>query len=350
MMKETMNGFERTDAALKWKIPDRVPVVPQNSDMAICLSGYGMYECLHDPKKLANALLQAQEQMDYDGIMLGPDAALLSEALGCEVVYRENNPPAVVSHILENLSDVDKLQPIDLSKNKRIQTWLEASKIILEKTKGKVFLICRADQGAFSLATLLRGSQQLMLDLVMGEDKERVLTLLKYCNEVHIQFAAMIKSVGAHATTCGDAYCGPGLISPDMYKEYALPFQQIASKRITQEIGIPYSIHICGTTDLIHESWAQSGATFFEIDHCTNIKSLREVTYGKIALFGNLNTSSLCLSEPAEVQQACRELFDIVNPSTGFILSSGCSMAGNTKIENILAMVEISKKYPYSKK
>ena len=344
-MADIMNGYERCMTALQWGKPDRIPVVPQNSDMAIHLSGYGMYECSHNPQKLAAALLEAQEKMQYDGIMLGADAAILAEALGCKTIYREDNPPAIVGGILSELSDVDKLQEIDLSKNQRIITWLEASRIIIEKTKGKIFLICRADQGAFSLATLLRGSQEFMLDLAFGEDIPRIMKLLEFCNNIHIQFARLVKSIGAHATTCGDAYCGPGLISPEMYEKYALPFQQKAAHEIIQKTGIPYSIHICGTTDIIHDSWVKSGATFFEIDHRTNIKQLREKTLGKISLFGNLDTSLLCLGTPAEVKEKCNELFDIMKPESGFILSSGCSMGANTKVENVLAMVEASKEY-----
>ena len=249
--------------ALQWGKPDRIPVVPQNADMAINMSGYGMYECSHNPKKLASALLEAQEKMQYDGIMLGADAAILAEALGCETIYRDCDPPAIVGKILSELSDVDKLHEIDLSKNQRIITWLEASRIILEKTKGKVFLICRADQGAFSIATFLRGSQEWMLDLALEEDIPRIMKLLEFCNRVHIQFARLIKSIGAHATTCGDAFCGPELISPEMYEKYALPFQQKASYEIAKKMDLPYSIHICGTTDKIHDSWIKSGATFF---------------------------------------------------------------------------------------
>jgi len=346
-MVEKMNGYERCIATLEWKTPDRIPVVPQNSDMAIHLSGYDMYECLNNPRKFAFALLEAQERMGYDGIMIGPDAAILAEALGCETVYRENEPPAIISPVLQELPDVDKLHRVDLSKNNRINTWLKATEICIEKTKGKVFVICRADQGAFSLATFLRGSQQFMLDLAYGEDIPRITKLLEYCNEVHIRFAEMIKATGAHATTCGDAYCGPGLISPDMYEQYALPYQQEASRRIIKTIGIPYSIHICGNTDLIHDFWVQSGATFFEIDNCTDIKQLREKTIGKIALFGNLDTSMLCFGNPEEVKTRCKELFEMMIPSSGFILSSGCSMGKNTKVENVLAMVEAAKEFGF---
>ena len=340
-----MNGYTRCLKALNWEKPDRIPVIPQNSDMSIHLSGYGMRECLYDGKKLANALLSAQEKMGYDGIMIGPDASILAEAAGCEVDYRDDDPPAVTAPILTRLDEVDKLEVPDLSKNQRIKAWLDATKAIIEKTKGEIFVICRADQGAFSLASLLRGSQEFMIDLAMGEQPEQVKKLLDFSNKLHIQFAGLIKESGAHATTCGDAYCGPGLISPEMYREYALPYQKEAVKEIQDRMKLPYSIHICGVTDKIHDCWPDTGAKFFEVDHCTDIVSLRKKTYGKTSLFGNINTSSLCFSSPEEIKTECNELFDKINPSTGFILSSGCSMSANSKTENVIAMMEAAKEY-----
>lgn len=344
-MVNKMNGYERCQAALQWLQPDRIPVVPQNSDMAISMSGYSMYECLHDPSKLASALLEAQEIMQYDGILLGPDAAILAEAVGCEVEYRDNNPPAVVSPILSDLSEIEKLSSVNLVENKRIRTWLEATEVILQKTKGETFVICRADQGAFSLATLLLGNEQMMYALALGESDKEIMKLLAFCNDLHIQFAHLIKSTGAHATTCGDAFCGPGLISPFMYQKYALPFQQEAARQITKQIGLAYSIHICGTTNMIHDLWATSGATFFEVDHCTDIEKLRKETLNRIALLGNLDTASLCSDTPSDIKEKCKELFQVMMPASGFLLSSGCSMSGNTKLENVQAMVEASKEF-----
>ena len=241
-----MNGYERCKSAIGWQKTDCVPAVPQNTVMAISRSGYGMIECLKNPVKLANSVLEAQQEYGYDGNLLGPDSVILAEALGCETHYREDDSPGVVGHIIENIEDVDDLKPIDLLKNKRVNVWLDATRMILEKTKGKVYVICRADQGAFSLATLLRGAENMMLDLALNIDPARISRLLEFCNSVHMQFARLVKDTGAHATTCGDAFCGPGLIGPDLYERFAFPYQKKAVDYIEGEIGIPYSIHICG--------------------------------------------------------------------------------------------------------
>lgn len=339
-----MNGYQRCYNAINWKEIDRLPVIPQNSVMSIMHSGYGMIECLQNPEKLASAALMSVEKYGYDGIMLGPDAAILAEALGCETLHRDDDVPAVVGHLLESIDDVDKLEPIDLTKNNRVVTWLEATKILLEKTKGEKFICCRADQGAFSLATLLRGPENMMMDLLLCEDKTKIYKLLEYCNSVHIQFAKLVQSVGAHATTCGDAYCGPELISAQMYEEFAFPYEKEASEQIKAS-GIDYSIHICGKTHPIHETWSNTGATLFEVDHKTDILNLRRLTKGKTALMGNLDTTLLCNGTTDEVKVACHELVTSMDCSTGFVLSSGCSMAENTNPDNLHAMVEFAEEF-----
>jgi uroporphyrinogen decarboxylase len=342
-----MNGYERCKSAIGWQKTDCIPVVPQNTVMAISRSGYGMIECLKNPVKLANAVLEAQLEYGYDGILLGPDSVILAEALGCETQYLGDDSPGVVGHIIQNIEDVDNLKPIDLLKNKRVNVWLDATRLILEKTKGKVYVICRADQGAFSLATQLRGAENMMLDLVMNVDPARTARLLDFCNLVHIQFARMVKATGAHATTCGDAYCGPGLIGPDLYKMFAFPYQKRAVESIETEIGIPYSIHICGKTAAIHEAWSKTGASVFEVDHLTDMVSLRKHTFRKTCLLGNIDTTLLCSGTTSEVREACNVLLNSIDPSTGFILSSGCSMSANTDPDNVHAMVEAARKHKH---
>ncbi len=343
-MGTAMTPYERCMAAFTWKTPDRAPVIPQNSDHAISLAGYDMLEGSKDARKLAYALLEAREKFGYDGIMLGPDAAILAEALGCPTEYRVEDPPAITGHIIERYDDVSGLKVPDMHKDGRMKVWLEATEILLDKCQD-TFIICRADQVAFSLAALLRGMENLSIDLTSGEHVEGIQKLLAFCNQCHIEFARAIKTVGAHMTTCGDAYGGPELIGPKRYKEYVFPYEKEAATIIQQEIGLPYSIHICGNTDTIHDIWPETGAVAFEVDHKTDIASLRKASLGKNAIIGNLNTTMLCTDSPETVSESCRELFDVMMPGSGFILSSGCSMSANTKVENVEAMVAAAQEF-----
>lgn len=340
-----MDSYERCKAALDWARPDRVPVIPQNSDMAIHLAGYDMAEASKDPRKLASALVASQERFGYDGIMLGPDAAILAEALGCEVAYRAEDPPAVVGPALSDLADYRKLRVPDATREGRMPVWLEAARLIREKLGRSIFLVCRADQCAFSLAALLLGMENLSILLAEGERVEEIKAFLAFCNECHIAFARAISATGADMTTCGDSYGGPGIIGPANYREYVFPFEKAAAAAIQGEIGLPYSIHICGDTNAIHGLWPETGAACFEVDHKTEVSSLRRATLGRNAILGNLDTNLLCSGSVREVEAACAELIATMKPESGFFLSSGCSMSANSSPELLEAMVESAKRF-----
>lgn len=340
-----MNCYERCAAAISWEKPDRVPVIPQNSDMAMQHAGYSLVEGSHDGEMLADALMKSQKEYKFDGIMLGPDAAILAEAAGCETAYRIDNPPAIIGHVLKDLDDVDKLKPVDILKDGRMHAWIKATRILKKEYGNSLFIISRADQGAFDMAALLFGMDKFSMELALQSNPSQVHKLLEYGLDIHVRFAAALKEAGADMVTCGDSYSGPALIGPAYYKEYSFPYEKKAVQKIEKEIGIPYSIHICGNTDAIHDIWPETGATLFEVDHLTNIENLRKSTLGRNAIIGNLDTWLLCTGTPGEVEKACKELIELMMPDSGFILSSGCSMSGNSSPELLHVMVESAKKY-----
>ena len=308
-------------------------------------AGYSLIEGSRSGEMLADALIKSQKEYGFDGIMLGPDAAILAEAAGCKTEYRKDNPPAIIGHAVEDLSDVEKLKPLNIKKDGRMHVWIEATKILKKEYGNSIFIISRADQGAFDMAALLYGMDKLSIELAMRTQPDKVQQLLEYGLDCHVRFAAALKEAGADMVTCGDSYSGPTLIGPKFYKEYSFPYEARAVKMIEKEIGVPYSIHICGETDGIHDIWPETGATLFEVDHLTDIRSLRKTTIGKTALLGNLDTEMLCNGTAAQVEDAAKELFEIMMPDSGFILSSGCSMSGNSSKELLHVLVESAKKY-----
>lgn len=340
-----MNRYERCQAALRWGKPDRIPVIPQNSVLSIHLAGYDMSEASRDAGKLAKALLESQHRFGYDGIMLGPDAAILAEAIGCETVFRPDEPPAVVGPAIADLSEVGKLFVPDMMKDGRMKVWLDATRIIREKVGKSVFLVCRADQCAFSLAALVYGMDNLSIAIAEGDRDEEINALLRFCSECHIAFAKAVADAGADMTTCGDSYGGPALIGPTNYRKFAFPWEKDAVDRIQVEHGLPYSIHICGDTNGIHADWPKTGAACFEVDHKTDIVNLRKETLGKTALLGNIDTGLLCTGAAEEIEQACIDLFKIMDGSSGFILSSGCSMSSNSSPDLLEAMVDAAQRH-----
>ncbi|MFQ5762379.1 MAG: uroporphyrinogen decarboxylase family protein, partial [Candidatus Bathyarchaeia archaeon] len=49
------------------------------------------------------------------------------------------------------------------------------------------------------------------------------------------------------------------------------------------------------------------------------------------------------LATPREVEDYCKKLIDICGQDGGFVLSSGCEVPLNAKLENIRAMINTAK-------
>ena len=343
-MKE-MTSLERVQAVLNGETPDRVPVVPQGFMFSAKTAGYDIGEINRDPAKMAESHRICQEKYGYDGCVVDIDDATLAEACGAKVLFRERDVASVDEHVpvLEDLRDIDKLKLPDPMKDGRICEWLETVERLLDAVGDHVFVMGRADQGPFSLLCLLRGTQDLMMDL-MTEEEEVIHHALEWATEAHIRFAKAQLEAGAHATSMGDAYAGPELISPEMYRSFALPYEKKAAEQIRQ-LGKPYSVHICGNTTKIIQDMGMTGAKILEIDWKTDMGYARSVVPDDVVLMGNINPSDpLCIGGPETVMMQAKDILE-KTAGCGIILSSGCALGANTKPENMQALVQAAKQY-----
>lgn len=343
-MKE-MTSLERVQAVLAGQVPDKLPVVPQCFMLAVETAGKKICEVNKDGRKMAECHIISQEKYGYDGCVIDFDDATIAEAVGAKVIFRED-APAIVDEtrpVLKDLRDVYEMPVPDPGSSGRLNEWLEATRYLKERIGDHVFIMGRADQGPFSIACLLRGTTQFMMDL-MTEDKQLIEDVLDYCRRISAVFAKAQKDAGADATSIGDAFAGPNLISPDMYREFALEPEKRLTKEI-QDYGIPFSIHICGDTTGIIEDMGTTGARILEVDWKLDMGTARKVVPASTVLMGNIDPSSpLVTGTPAEVDEAVKQML-IKTKGFNHIISSGCAMGRNTPPENFRAFVAAARKY-----
>ncbi len=344
-MKE-MTGLERCLAMLDGKAVDRVPVVPQTFMFAAETAGMRIGDINRDGKKMAESHRISQDKYGYDGCVIDIDDASLAEACGSRVIFDNPDEPALVDEhnpLVSDLREVPDLKLPDPLKDGRLPAWLEATRELVDMIGDHVFIMGRADQGPFDLLCLIRGTQNLMMEL-LTEDPKVIWAALDWCREANLIFAKAQKDAGAHATSIGDSYAGPNLISPDMYRTFALE-HEITLARQVQEYGIPWSLHICGKTNDIMADMASTGAKILEIDWQVDMKRAREIVPDSTVLMGNIDPSHpLAHGTPAEVDSLSKEIIEGTR-GVGLFLSSGCAMGRNTKPENLTAMVRAAQKY-----
>ncbi|MCK5152831.1 MAG: hypothetical protein KAQ93_00605, partial [Spirochaetales bacterium] len=271
-MKE-MNGLERCLTVLDGKLADYVPVVPQAFLFAAETAGFKIGDICRNGKKMAMSHKISQEKYGYDGCVIDIDDASLAEACGAKVIFDNPEEPALVDEHNPFVTDLRQFQDMKLPdplKDGRLPAWLEATSTLVEMIGDHVFIMGRADQGPFDLLCLLRGTQNLMMELIT-EDPKVIWAALDWCREVCLIFAKAQKDAGAHATSIGDALAGPNLISPAMYHQFALEHEVTLARQV-QEYDIPWSLHMCGNTNEILTDMASTSAKIVELDWQVDMK------------------------------------------------------------------------------
>ena len=339
-----MNGFERINAALKGEKPDKTPIMLHNFMMAAREHGVTMEQYRNSPTVIAETFIAAVEKYQYDGILIDIDTVTLAGAVGVPVDFPDDDPARTNIGNVTNLEDVIHLKPARVEDYKYIQIWLEAVRLLKEYYKDEIYIRGNCDQAPFSLASMMRGAQNWMLDLMIGTDDQLEL-LLEYCTNASSQFIKLMAQTGCDMVSNGDSPAGPEMISPEMYLKYAAPYEKKIVE-VAHQAGVAYTLHICGNTDVILEHMVLTGADAFELDYKTDIAKIFNTIHNTNTFIGNIDPSAiLALGTPDSVQRKTLELLSIYKNSNRFILNAGCAIPPNTPSENLKMMIDTARNF-----
>jgi uroporphyrinogen decarboxylase len=275
--------------------------------------------------------------------VLDVDTATLAAAVGVPVLYPDDTPARCRGGRLSTLEAVADLDPPDVAKHPRIQIWLEAARELSRHFGNEVYIRGNCDQAAYSLASSMRGPEDWMIELLDPSKHERAHLLLAWCTEAVKQFICLMASTGVHMTSNGDSWSSPDLVSPRLYREFALPYERCVVEA-AHECGMPYILHICGKTDRILADMVATGADGLELDYKTNVQLAHDTMLGRMTFIGNLDPSGvLATGAPAEVEQKTVELKRVFADTPRFILNAGCAIPANTPSGNIRTLIRTAR-------
>jgi uroporphyrinogen decarboxylase len=339
-----MNGNERISAALRGDNPDKVPVMLHNFLMAAREHGVTMEQYRNSPKVIAETFIAAIEKYQYDGIVVDIDTVTLAGAVGVEVDFPVNDPARSHTGNIVNLEDVNHLKYTKIEDYKYIQIWLEAVLLLKDYYKNELYIRGNCDQAPFSLASMMRGAQNWMVDLMMGTD-DQISLLLEYCTDACSQFIKLMAQTGCDMVSNGDSPAGPEMISAEMYLKYAMPYEKKIAE-VAHNAGVAYALHICGNTDVILEHMLLTGADAFELDYKTNIAKIYNSFHDSATFIGNIDPSGvLALGNADVVQKKTMELLSVYKNSNRFILNAGCAIPPNAPSENLKMMIDTARNF-----
>jgi uroporphyrinogen decarboxylase len=315
-----------------------------NFMMAARENGVTMDRFRRDGKAIAESFIRAIETYRYDGVLVDIDTTLLAGAVGVPVDFPADQPARCHEALLHSLEEVSKLEPVDIPNYFSIQAALEAVSLLKGYFKDEIAVRGNCDQAPFSLACLIRGMEDWLID-VLEADAALIHGLLEFGLSVNYEFLRLMAEAGADILSNGDSPAGPDVVSPAIYQQFAEPYEERIVGR-AHEYGLPYILHICGNTNRILTRMLATGADGFELDYKTDMKLAHDLLSGRAVFIGNVDPSGvLAFGTPERVEQKTKELLQVFSDTPRFILNAGCAIPAETPPENLRAMINTARNF-----
>ncbi len=328
-----MDSHERVSARLRGESVDR----PPNFDIMMTFAAHYIGQPLRryylDYRVLCDANLAVQEAFSLDIVQAISDPYRETADFGAEIIFPEDGLPVSAQPLLAEPGDLAKLRPPDPASGRRMSDRLAAVQRLRARVGGKVPVMGWVE-GGLAEAADLRGAGTLLTDLY--ERPEWVGELLELCAQVEIAFARAQVAAGADIIGLGDAIASQ--ISPAMYRQYALPYEQRIFAAV-HEMGALARLHICGDTTRIVPAMAESGADIVDVDWMVDFARAAELCGERIAVCGNFNPVAVMLQgTPDEVRVAVTRCLRAGGPRA--ISAAGCEIPDGTPPANLLAQAQ----------
>ncbi len=324
-----MHPLQRLRNVLQGTPVDRVP----NFDIFMARAAHHIGARLStyylDHRVLCAANLAVLEDFRVDIVQAISDPYREAADTGLDVEFPDDGLPSNRTPLIADPGDLGRIRFPVSAFGPRMTDRLAAIRT-LHAAVGSEVPVMGWVEGALAEAADLRGVGNLMMDLVMnpGWVKE----LLERCVEVGIAFARAQVEAGAHIIGLGDAIASQ--ISPEMYREFALPYEQRIFDAVRQLGGVS-RLHICGNTTHLLGDMARSGAEIIDIDWMVDMRRAVGHVDGAVVC-GNIDPVAILLQgTPAQVRDGVR-----ANAAAGgrrWISAAGCEVPDGTPAENLLA-------------
>lgn len=333
-----MNPYERVHNRLAGKPVDRAPNLNILMAFAAKYTGAGFDQFCLDYRCLADANINCNEYFGIDMLNTMSDAFRETYDFGAKIEFPPDSLPVCEERLIREPADLKKLKLFDPLSSTRMLDRIRAVEYYKKET-GNRYSILGWVEGAFAEAADLRGVSEIMMDLY--EEPELVRDLLAICCEEAILCAREQIKAGADFIGVGDAVAS--LISPALYREFVLPFEQ----KLFQEIhaaGAKVKLHICGNINhLLDDIW-KSGADIIDIDWMVDFGKTVEKLKGHASASGNFDPVSILLrGTPDSVKKAVWDCLKMGDERT--FISAGCEVPKLTPYENLKAVDEALKEY-----
>lgn len=334
-----MTGKQLVHATLRNQPAERAPWVPFVGCHAAALLGMGADDYLRSSDAIVRGVSAAIERYQPDGIPVSFDLQVEAEALGCELVWAKENPPAVSSHPLA-AGTVSSLR-VPGPDAARIPVMLDATRALTARHPEIAFygLIT----GPFTLALHLLGPSIFML---MYDQPQAVLDVMAFCRDVAQAMAGYYLDAGCDVIALVDPMTSQ--IGPEHFQTFVTPYVTPVFDAIRAR-GALSSFFVCGHAQANIEAMCATKPDNVSVDENIQLAYVRDIARPRgISFGGNLQLTVVLLFGTKE--DCMRNALDCltVGGTQGYVLSPGCDIPYATPPANLEAVMQIARD-PYQR-
>jgi len=329
-----MNSLERLNKRLRGEPVDRAPNLDIFMRFAAHYIGQSLSSYYLDYRILAEANLALLEPFKIDIVQAVSDPYRETADFGAEVLFPDDDFPLMIQPLLQEPGDLLKIQPPNPYNGRRMSDRLMAVRYLREQVGGETPIMGWVE-GALEQAANLRGVTALLVDLY---DRPEWLTeLLEMAVQVEIEFARLQVAMGADIIGLGDAIASQ--ISPAMYRQFALPYEQRIIAAV-HEMGALARLHICGNISLILPDLLASGADIIDVNWMVDFAQAARVFGDRAAPCGNMDAVRIFLQGSSdEVRRDVRRALE--QGGARCLNAAECEIPDGTPAENLLAQAAV---------
>jgi len=296
------------------------------------LLGVSADDYLRSGELIAQGVGEAICQYHPDGISVMFDLQVEAEALGCDLRWAKDSPPAVIGHVLER-TPLTALQMLDAEVG-RIPEILNAIRRL--KAEQHDVALYGLVTGPFTLALHLKGSNLLM---AMHDEPEEVQELLRFCTQAAKTMARLYIEAGCDVIASVDPMTSQ--LSPRAFQQFVAPHATDLFAEIRQKRAFS-SFFVCGHAQRNVEVMCQCRPDNVCVDENIPLDFVKEVSqrYG-VSFGGNLQlTVMLLMGSEEAVRRHVRETMTL-GGTIGYILAPGCDLPWGVPAANLSAISEV---------
>ncbi len=333
-----MNSRERVLAALRGEEPDRVPYCEVGIDRALAQELMGWGEPKSQARNLevnqytveeAKAIASLLKLDNLSYLMRAPVYAHKSAGQDGRLFYGEG-----MIQTEADLAIIELPDPYDDS------LYAEAEEFVAQKGEYAAWFVTRI--GIFP-TMLSMGIERFCI--AVYENRSLVEALFdRYCDWM-IVVAERVCQMGFDVFVSTDdlAFKTGTFLSPALFRDLVMPRHQ----RVAQRITIPWVLHSDGDVMPYLEDLLSLGITGLHPNEkgAMDIRAMKREYGDRICLLGNVDLNILGMGTPEDVEEEVRDLIRDVGPGGGYIVTSGNTLAGYLRPENVLALTRAAQEY-----